>query len=803
MQTLLTDIRYAVRAIAKAPGFSAIVIVVLALGIGVNTTMFISANAVLFRPFPYQNPDELVAVLTVDTRANAAGSGSFSFPDYYDVRAEAKSFTAMAAHDTRSYNLAAPGAEPERVEGERISATMFGLLGIRPAIGRDFRADEDQPGGPAVVILGDGLWRRRFAADSAIVGKAILLNGASYTVVGVMPERFAFPADQQLWTLLQLPAADERGGHFLDVIARLKPGVNMAQAQVELAGIMRRLEVAYPASNTNAGADLATLRENEVGDTQSVVWIMMGAVGFVLLIACANVANLMLAKATARRREIAVRTALGASRSRIVRQLLTESLILAALGALGGILIALWGNDLVRSALPADTPWWMRFTIDWRVLTFTALVAVGTGLLFGLAPALAASRTDLNENLKEGGQGAGSSRGRQRVRGLLVVAEVALSLVLLIGAGLMTRSFMAIQRADPGFDKSNVLTLNLYLAGPAYDSVQARTGLLRDVLAQVAAIPGVRATAASHILPLTRSHTSTDIEAEGQQYRRGEEPHVDLRVVYGDLNRTLGIPIVKGRALTAGDVTDSTYAALINQTMAARVWPGEEAVGKRFRMAGDSGGPVYTVAGVVGDIRGRRLTDPPENQLYMAYTGFETRTMVLSVKTEGDPLALVPAVRRAIRDRDALLPVFDVAAMDAVFDRSFWDKKLYGALFASFAAIALLLASVGLYAVIAYSVAQRTREIGVRMALGADSRRVLSQVVGQGASLTGAGLAIGLVASLGVTRVLRGLLYGVSPTDPVVFGGVATLLAVIALVACLVPARRAARIDPMAALRSE
>ncbi len=464
MHDLLLDVRYAFRQIARAPGMSAVMVVTLALGIGATTTMFISANAVLFRPFPYEEPHRIVAVRTTQL-AQGWTDGPFSYPDFHDVRARSQAFSAMAAHRGGSFNLAVPGQEPERVEGEQISASMFGLLGVRPARGRDLRAEDDQPGAEPVVLLSDLLWKRRFAADTGIVGQAILLNGQRHTVVGVMPEGFLYPADQQLWVPLRMSPTENRGNHSLEVVGRLRSGMDEAAAQVELGALMRALEQAYPESNTGFSASLATLKEQEVDDAIPVVWILLGAVGFVLLIACANVANLLLTRAAGRQREIAIRTAIGAGRGRIIRQLLTESVLLAGIGALGGMLVAVWGNDFIVRAVPADKPFWMQFTFDWRVFAFTAVVAVGSGILFGLAPALHASNPDLNESLKEGGQGAGTGRGKHRLRSALVIAEVALSLILLVGAGLMIRSFLALKNADPGVDRRNTLTMQFSSSG--------------------------------------------------------------------------------------------------------------------------------------------------------------------------------------------------------------------------------------------------------------------------------------------------------------------------------------------------
>jgi len=803
MRDLFQDLRYALRQIGRSPGISAVIILTLALGIGATTAMFVSANAVLFRPFPYERPDRILAIRSTQLKQGWM-DGPFSYPDFEDVRAQARSFSVMAAHTTRTFNLAVPGQEPERLEGELVSASMFGLLGVRPVLGRDFREDDDRPGAAPVVLLSDLIWKHRFAADPSIVGRTILLNGDRFAVIGVMPEGFLYPADQQIWVPLRTSATYQRGNHWVRVLGRLKDGVTVAQAQVELDGLMRAFAQQYPESNTGFGASLASLRVQEVGDSIPVVWILLGAVTFVLLIACANVANLLLTRAAGRQREIAIRTAVGAGRGRIIRQLLTESVILAGIGAVLGLLLAVWGNDFIVHAVPADKPFWMRFTFDWRVFTFVALVAVGSGLLFGIAPALHASSPDLNESLKEGGQGAGTSRGRHRLRGALVVAEVALSLVLLVGAGLMIRSFLTLKNADPGVDRRNTLTAQFSMLGPAYDSVWARSAFLDRLEPQLAAIPGVRTAALINILPLTGSNNITVIEAEGHEYRRGEEPTVSFKVVYGDANRALGIPLRRGRSLTLQDIADSTRAVVINETAGRRLFPGQDALGRRIRFGSATDSvPWYDVVGIAADVRDRDPSAAIPNQAYIPYRDWEYRTMSIVLRTEGDPMQVAAAARTAVQTLDPLLPVFNVSSLDQVVRQTWWDRRLYSQLFGGFAVIALLLASVGLYAVIAYGVAQRTREIGVRMALGAGLRDVIAMVAGHGAALTGLGLGIGLVGALALTRVLRGLMFGVSVTDPLVFAGVALVLSVSALAACVIPARRAARVHPVEALRYE
>jgi predicted permease len=801
MHDLLQDVRYAFRQIARAPGMSAVMVATLALGIGATTTIFIAANAVLFRPFPYEEPDRILAVRTA--LGNGWDRGPFSYPDFHDVREKTASFSAMAAYRSASFNLAVPGQEPERVEGEQVSASVFGLLGVRPAQGRDFRADDDVPGAEPVVLLSDLIWKRRFAADPGIVDQTILLNGQRCTVIGIMPPDFLYPADQQLWVPLRLSPTVNRGAHSFEVIGRLRDGVGEAEAQVELDALMRALEQQYSETNTGKRANLASLHEQEMDDTITVVWILLGAVGFVLLIACANVANLLLARAAGRQREIAIRTAIGASRGRIVRQLLTESVILAGLGAVAGLLIAVWGNDFIVRAVPADKPFWMQFTFDWRVFTFVALVAVGSGLLFGLAPALHASSPDLNESLKEGGQGAGTGRGKHRLRAALVVTEVALSLILLVGAGLMVRSFLTLRSADPGLDRGNTLTMSFSMLGPTYDSVWARRALLDRLQPQLAAIPGVRIAALINILPLTGSNSVTIVNVEGVESRIGEEQEMNFKSEYGDATRVLGIALKAGRTLTVQDITDSARVIVINETAARRLWPGQDALGKRLRFGRDAEDPWYEVVGIVADVRDRDPSEPIPNQAYLPYRDWEFRNMSIVLRTDGPPLALAQAARTAVQALDPMLPVYNVQTMERIFTDSYWDRKLYSQLFGAFAVVALLLATVGLYAVIAYGVEQRTQEIGVRMALGAGLSDVVTMVARHGAVLTGIGLGLGLAGALALTRVLRGLMFGVSVTDPLVFAGVALVLAASALVACVVPARRAARVHPVEALRYE
>ena len=797
----IQDLKYAARSFLKAPAFTAVVVLILAIGIGVNTTIFTAVNAVLVRPLPYGNAERLVDIGT-DWR-NSEPRQVMSWEDLLDVR-KLEAFEEVAAWQNQSLNLADGGEEPQRLEGAMISARLFPALGVAPQLGRTFTAEEEQSGGPNAVILSDALWRRRFNADRGIVGRSVTVNGLPHAVVGIMPPRFAFPDGQQAWTPLKPLPYFNRGNHHLRAVGLLRAGVNLPQAQQQLAGLMTRLEREYPESNTNKSASVARFHADERAEIGTSLYAMMGAVAFVLLIACANVANLLLVRGAARQREIAVRTALGAGRWRIVRQLLTESVMLALGGAMLGTVLAAWGVGLIDSVMPADRPWYVQLSFDWRVAAFTALVAVVSGLLFGMAPALQASRRDLTESLKEGGQGAGSSGRRQRLRSTLVVAEIALSVVLVAGAALMVRSFAALRQADPGFNQANMLTANVFLAGPEYEQEARRLAFLENVRGRLEGKPGVASAAALTHLPLGGSMSITAMEAEGRPAQLGEEITVEARAGVGDYLVALGVPLLRGRMISQAEQADtSRHAIVINEAAARALFPGEDALGKRMRPARDSTSPWYEIVGVARDIHAREITREPAPQMWMAFHDWASRSAVIVVRTTGAPGAVVPAVRAAIAAEDATLPVFDVFSMEYVVQRSFWERKLFGQLFGAFGAIALLLAAVGLYSVIAWTVAQRTREIGVRMALGAQLTDVTRMVVGSGLKLTLAGVVLGALLSLMVTGALRSLLYGVQPRDPIVLAGTALLLGLVALIATILPARRAARVDPMVALRND
>lgn len=804
MNTMLQDLRYAFRTLGKTPGVAVIAILTLGLGIGATTTVFSCVNALFLRPFPYKDPLQLVALRT-ENPVRGWTANSVSYPNFVDWQAQARSYDGIAAHGGTSFNMAG-GDEPVRLEGRIVSWNMFRLLGVSPMLGRDFLEDDGKPGAPRVALLSTDLWTRVFGADSAIVGRAITLNGNPYVVVGVLPPPHRFPDDQQLWVPIAQSPTERRGWNSFEVIGRLRHGVTLAQANAELQGIAGRLAAQYPEENEGWSASVAPLREHEIGEYKTVLQLMMGAVAFVLLIACGNVANLLLSRAAARHREMAIRGALGAGRLRIVRQLLTESVLLAFGGATVGVVIAMWGLDFVVAAVPADKPFWMVFTVDGRVLAFTAAVALGTGVLFGLAPAWQVTRVDLHDSLKEGSRGAGTGGGRQRLRHTLVVAEVALSLVLLVGAALMIQSFLKLQQVDPGFDRRNILASTVVLSGSRYDSTRARTTFFEDLLPRLRGLPGVTHVAASQAPPLSGSNSSSTFTVEGQPTKAGDEPEANWQAVTGGYLTLLGVPISHGRDLDDRDVRDSLLVAVVNRTMAERYWPGENALGRRFRFGGgegDTANPWFTVVGVAGNVRHERLGAPPENQFYIVYSQAPYRGMIVLLRTAGEPAALAAAMRREFRAVNAQLPVFQLQTMDDMYRESMWEQRLYSTMFGAFAAVALLLAAVGLYGVMAYMVTLRTHEIGVRMALGAQRGDMLRMVVRQGIRLTALGVVIGLIGAFAVTGTLKNFLYGVTPSDPATFLGIPLVLSLIALLASWVPARRATRVDPMLALRYE
>ncbi|MGI8499319.1 MAG: ABC transporter permease [Gemmatimonadaceae bacterium] len=807
METFLQDVRYALRTLARSPGFTLVAVSCLAIGIGVNTTIFSIVDTIFVKALPFVQPDRLVDIREVQQR-HANDRAGPSYRNFLDWRDESRAFSAMAAYDDRSLTLSGTG-EPERVIGGVISANLFDLIGVRPALGRGFRADEDQVGAERVLILSDELWHRRYGGEPSIVGTVVTANGLPHTVIGVMPPRFEFPENDLAWVTAQPVLHDaRRGSRGVNVVARLAPGASISQAQRELAGVAKRLEARYPVENRGWGVLVRPLRSAFMPeDVRLIVMTMMGAVSFVLLIACANVANLLLARATGRQREMALRSALGAGRLRILRQLLTEAVVIALAAAALGVLIAEWGVRLVDAAIPAENPlpYYITWAVDARALTYTFLLAIGTGVLFGLAPALQASKSDLVEALKDGTRGSGTGGRRSRLRSSLVVVEVALSLVLLVGASLFVQSFINLQKASGGFDPAQLMSMRFYMPGDPYSSRAAISRRVDDVVRRVEALPGVVSATASNLIPFGGGGGGGSVVIEGHPVPRGEEPSIWYGGVTAHFFRTIGVRVLAGRDLTDAEGSDSIGVAVVNQTMARKFWPRTSAVGERFRLADDTSGKWITIVGVVPDIRNNGL-DPssrPQAAAYLPYPWLATRNTGITIRTTMIPTQITAAVRTSLRAADPGMPIFEVRTIDQVRRLSFWQFGLFGWMFGVFGAIALLLAAVGVYGVIAYGVSQRTQEIGVRLALGALRGDVLRLVVGQGARLAGFGVAVGLVGAFAVTRVIATQLYGVSPTDPVSFGGIAIFLTAIALLASYIPAQRAARVDPMTSLRND
>jgi putative ABC transport system permease protein len=818
---MLSDVRYALRVLRKSPGFAIIVVLALALGIGANTAIFSVVNAVLLRALPFPDPDRIVMVWSPNPQV-IAGVDELppSNADLKDWREQNHVFERLAGFTSRQFNLAGQG-DPERVGGAEVTADFLPALGVKPERGRWFTADEDQPG-KRVAVISHALWQRRYAGDQGILGRQITIDGQSYTVAGVMPPGFQFPRGSELpnfyafaaqtdvWTPLGLEPKrwNNRGSHMLVALARLKPGTSLQRAQSEMTAIEKRISGQFEESH-GWTAKVVPLHDQIVGGARVALWTLLGAVGFVLLIACANVANIVLARSSARQKEMAIRTAVGATRLHVIRQLLTESVLLSVAGGALGLVLASVGIEVLLSITPADIPRLQGVGIDGRVLAFTALVSVVTGLLFGLAPALQMSSYRLNETLKESGRGSSAASGSRRFRGALVVGEVALALVLLTGAGLLMKSFVHLAQVDPGFHAQSVLTMDLTLPPYKYPTEQKQAAFFQKVLNRVALLPGVGTVGAVSRLPLGNSAEEMDAFAiEGKPTpANGQLALAEYRVCSAEYFRALGIPLMRGRWLTSADAGGRPGVVVISEMLARQYFPGEDPLGKRVKIGGTgSTNSWLTIVGIVHDVKHNSLAAPAPPQLYVSYLQSADTQMTLVIRTAGDPLQVVAAARNEVRSVDSDQPVANVRTMEKIVEASVARPRFNMLLFGIFAAVALALAAVGLYGVISYSVGQRAHEIGIRMALGAKRSDVLGMVLRQGMTLVAAGLAVGLAAAVVMSRVLASLsslLYEVSSTDPVILAGVVLVLAAAAMVACTLPALKATRVDPVTALRCE
>ena len=813
-ETAIQDVRFGSRSLRRNPAFATVAILTLALGIGANAAIFSVVNAVLLRPLPWSEPDRAVMIWSKWTAFDKTWVATGEVVDY---RRRAKTLSEVAAWGEGQVNLTGDG-DPERVSSANVTANLFSTLGVGAMMGRTFSAAEDVRNGPNVVVLGHALWSRRYGADPGIVGRTIQINGNTYEVTGVMPPGFVLPTDyqnpepSQLWLPLQMdPASMDHGSHGLYAAARLTPGATVRQAADELHGIAVAMtaEGLYP-RQMQFDTVVLSLTDEVVGNVRRAIWLLFGAVAFLLLIACANVANLLLARAEGRQREIAVRAALGASRLRVMRQLLTESLVLTSIATTVGLAFAFVGVRFVGWWNPANVPRVADVTVNLRVLLFTAGVAVVTSLAFSLAPAVRALRVDLTDSLKDGAQGASSGGGRQRYRHALVVIEMALAVVLLVGAGLMLRSLWALQRVQLGFDPSQVLTMRLSLPATSYQTPEQVVDFYTRLLDRVRPIAGVRTAGAVRALPLGSTIGDFGLRVEGFTPTPGTGAKGDWQIASSGYLEAMGERVIRGRGITPDDKTETMLVALVNEEMARRYWAGRDPIGGRFQVGGGAQNrPFITVVGIVADVRHNGITDAVKEKFYVPHTqwhksvGNAIRSMTLVMKAQGDPKALANPVRQAIRELDPSLPVAAVRTMDEVVAATLSAPRFTGMLLGVFAALALALSAIGIYGVLSYVVSRRTREIGIRVAIGAGRGQVLRLVLGSGVGLALVGIVLGLAAAASLSRVMTTLLHDVQPGDPATYAAVAAALTIVAIVASLIPAWRATRVDPVKALKAE
>src|SRR5271170_2094526 len=804
MSSMFQDLKFAVRMLLKNPGFVSIAILTLALGIGANTAIFSIVNAVLLRPLPFKNSAQLVRLRET---YKAVGNVSVSYPDFLDWRQQSHAFSAMAVIDNVGFNLSGV-AQPENIGGYAVSPNFLALVGVSPVLGRDFLPSEEKPGTAPVVLLSYQLWQSHLGGDPAAVGRSITLDGRSFSIVGVLPSTFRFLDRSDVLIPIGVIAGDmtERGDRGdTDVVGRLAPGVTLAQATVEMNTIAARLAEQYPQTNHGFGAHLESFREAFTGDTRLAVLVLFGAVVFVLLIACVNVANLFLVRGAARAREIALRQAFGASRSRLIRQMLTESLVLAVCGGVLGIILGAWGISGLGYLIPADALQTMGVRMDLSVLLFAAAIIVFVAFAFGLIPALQATRPDLQATLKEGGRSATSTSAQHRLRGALAIAETALALVLLVGAGLMLKSLYHLIQVSPGFQPARVLYMELDLRTDRYSKDPEILNFWQQVLDRTRTIPGVESAALGTVVPLTGNHRRSDITIEGLPIPGpGEFPHPDRHTISAGYTTTMGIPLLRGRIFSEADNETAPDVALVNATLARRFFTDGDAVGKRFLWGHPGKDEKWiTIVGVVADTKLYGLDNPARLEIYSPYRQSPSNDMNLVVRSTVDPASLTSAIRAAVAAIDKDQPIFDVHTMQRLVDDSVSTRRLTLVLLDIFTVLALILAAIGIYGVMSYSVALRTPEIGIRMALGAQQKDVLRLVFGQGARIAFFGVAIGLTVAAALARLLSSLLFSVSASDPLTFAAVAVILVAVALLACYIPARRALRVDPIIALRYE
>ncbi len=804
---LIQDLRYALRSLVVHRAITVVAVACLSLGIGINGAMFSVIDGVLIQPFPFADPDRLVVLYSMNQK-RGVGRALLSYLEYRDWRDGARTLEDAAAFQGRSLTISDTQGEPERFLGLAASANLFQLLGTPPALGRDFQPSDDHPGAAPVVILSDDVWKERYQSDPNVIGRAIPINGTVHTIVGVMPPRFAFPTNHRLWVPLGPTGQNApRGERTVMVFARMKRGATMDQVRADLNAVTSRLGEAYPADHEGWSAYVTPLRDwmlpNEV---PIILTAMMGAATLVLLIACTNVANLLLARASVRSREIAVRSALGAGRWQIVRQLLIEAVFIGGLSAPLGWAVAHLSIDLLGAAMPPDgVPYFIRWSLDARSLLYTIGISFATGLVFGLAPAVHAVRSNLQESLKEGGRG--SSGGRARLRNALVVVEVGLSLVLLVAASLFVRSFLNLQSSSVGFDTAPLMTMRVLLPGTAYATPEAKARRIEDIVTRIEAAPGVESVFASNLVPLAGGGGGGRILVDGTTAEPGKEPSIAFIAVTPGFLETMQVPLVRGRNMTRSEGLSRTPVALVNQSMAKQMWGDADPLGRRFRMMGNRIPEWLTVIGVIANFRHFAGTgDPnqvPPPSAYVPYPFDPNVNTGLTMRVSGQPTSITSAVRERVRQADPALPVFQIRSMEEWRQFSFWQRRLFGWMFGIFGAVALVLASTGVYGVLSYSVAQRTQEIGVRLALGAGRNTILFLVIGQGVRLALVGVVLGLFGAYAAARFVRTVLYNVTPGDPLSFAGVTLFLIAVAALASYMPARRATAVDPLTALRAE